>query len=72
MNEIGLFSGEPSLKLRFAALRFQIASSWSKTSRSSLGEGWRRDRDSNPGDPYEPTRVPGEPIRPLWHLSVLD
>ena len=31
---------------------------------------WRREGDSNPRYPCEYTRVPGEPIRPLWHLSI--
>ena len=31
---------------------------------------WRRDRDSNPGDGFPPTRVPGVRLRPLGHLSV--
>ena len=31
---------------------------------------WRRGRDSNPRDPYGPTRSPGEHLRPLGHLSV--
>lgn len=30
---------------------------------------WRRDRDSNPGDGFPPTRVPGVRLRPLGHLS---
>ena len=32
--------------------------------------GWRREWDSNPRDPYEPTRVPGVRLQPLGHLSV--
>ncbi len=32
--------------------------------------GWRRDRDSNPGDGFPPTRFPGVRLRPLGHLSV--
>ncbi len=31
---------------------------------------WRRDRDSNPGDGFPPTRVPGVRLRPLGHLSA--
>ena len=31
---------------------------------------WRRDRDSNPGGGFPPTRVPGVRLRPLGHLSV--
>jgi hypothetical protein len=34
------------------------------------GGKWRRDRDSNPGDGFPPTRVPGVRLRPLGHLSV--
>jgi site-specific DNA recombinase len=30
---------------------------------------WRREGDSNPRNPFGFTRVPGEPIRPLSHLS---
>ena len=30
---------------------------------------WRRDRDSNPGGSFPPTRVPGVRLRPLGHLS---
>ncbi len=42
----------------------------------STGQGspvrqlWRRDRDSNPGDPCRSTRFPGVPVRPLRHLSI--
>ena len=32
---------------------------------------WRRDRDSNPGDGFPPTRFPSVRLRPLGHLSVL-
>ena len=31
---------------------------------------WRRDRDSNPGYPFEYTRFPSVPLQPLGHLSV--
>ena len=31
---------------------------------------WRREWDSNPRDPYEPTRVPGVRLQPLGHLSA--
>ena len=31
---------------------------------------WRREWDSNPRDPYEPTRVPGERLQPLGHPSA--
>ncbi|CCB64056.1 protein of unknown function [Hyphomicrobium sp. MC1] len=31
---------------------------------------WRREWDSNPRDPCEPTRVPGVRLQPLGHLSV--
>ena len=30
----------------------------------------RREGDSNPRNPFEFTRFPGEPVQPLWHLSV--
>ncbi len=33
--------------------------------------GWRRDRDSNPGDGLPPTHFPGVRLRPLGHLSTL-
>ena len=36
----------------------------------STPAAWRRDRDSNPGDGFPPTRVPGVRLRPLGHLSV--
>ena len=32
---------------------------------------WRRDRDSNPGDSFLSTRVPGVRLRPLGHLSMV-
>jgi hypothetical protein len=32
---------------------------------------WRREWDSNPRDPYEPTRVPGERLQPLGHPSAI-
>jgi hypothetical protein len=31
---------------------------------------WRRDRDSNPGYPFEYTRFPSVRLQPLGHLSV--
>ena len=34
-----------------------------------INDVWRRDRDSNPGDGFPPTRVPGVRLRPLGHLS---
>src|SRR6056297_1303026 len=45
-----------------------------KTAAAGSGEQfltgkWRRDRDSNPGDGFPPTRVPGVRLRPLGHLS---
>ena len=32
---------------------------------------WRRDRDSNPGYPFEYTRFPSVRLQPLGHLSDL-
>src|SRR5271157_5883194 len=34
-----------------------------------LNELWRRDRDSNPGYPFEYTRFPSVRLQPLGHLS---
>ena len=34
-----------------------------------MHRSWRRDRDSNPGGSFPPTRVPGVRLRPLGHLS---
>ena len=39
--------------------------------KGSKGESkWRRDRDSNPGYPFEYTRFPSVRLQPLGHLSV--
>ena len=32
---------------------------------------WRRDRDSNPGNPFEFTRFPSVRLQPLGHLSAM-
>src|ERR1035438_3584294 len=37
---------------------------------SKLFKTWRRDRDSNPGYPFEYTRFPSVRLQPLGHLSV--
>src|SRR5271166_3928618 len=37
---------------------------------SKLLKTWRRDRDSNPGYPFEYTRFPSVRLQPLGHLSV--
>ncbi len=38
----------------------------------SFSVGWRRERDSNPRSRFKRnTRLAGEPLRPLGHLSVL-
>ena len=36
----------------------------------ALGTCWRRDRDSNPGYPFEYTRFPSVCLQPLGHLSA--
>ena len=35
------------------------------------GLGWRRGGDSNPRNPCEFTGFRNQPVRPLWHLSVV-
>src|ERR1700733_10053044 len=42
---------------------------WTETV-SKLLKIWRRDRDSNPGYPFEYTRFPSVRLQPLGHLSV--
>src|SRR5690348_7809175 len=43
---------------------------FSGTGRWKMFENWRRDRDSNPGYPFEYTRFPSVRLQPLGHLSV--
>ncbi len=60
--------------LRDSPFADDVAGAQRRPSRSRLtcqaGEGWRRERDSNPwyGFPY--TRFPSVLLKPLGHLSV--
>ena len=57
---------------RFAQRVLTLLTTQIKKPRSRRGFFiWRRERDSNPRYGYKPyTRFPGEPIQPLWHLSI--